>query len=120
MPLTLPIFQCRPAALVSRHPLREFPLTQNRAHTAPSLISLILHENPEFASLLSKKPVNPVIFSWMYKNLFGGLYFQREISLAARVIVHCYIRHFYHGAAAVAVICGLPQYTCIKAFAVIF
>ncbi|EFC97375.1 hypothetical protein CLOSTHATH_04415, partial [Hungatella hathewayi DSM 13479] len=46
---------------MSRHPLREFPLTQNRAHTAPSLISLILHENPEFASLLSKKPVNPVI-----------------------------------------------------------
>lgn len=66
MPLTLPIFQCRPAALVSRHPLQEFPLTQNRAHTAPSLISLILHENPEFASLLSKKPVNPVIFSWIF------------------------------------------------------
>ena len=120
MPLTLPIFQCRPAALVSRHPLREFPLTQNRAHKAPSLISLILHENPEFASLLSKKPVNPVIFSWMYKNLFGGLYFKREIGLAARIVGHCHIRYFYHGAAAVAVVCGLAENAGIKALAVIF
>ncbi len=66
MPLALSIFQCRPAALVSRHPLRSF-----RSHKTglirPRLSSLLFYMKiPNLQAFYQKKPVNPVIFSWIF------------------------------------------------------